>query len=85
MIKHDVHKYGLVEVGVALYETGKIFTPSRKAFMKQWGDIFGVTMHDYEQTLSKLIGRKSTNTPFLEDLIGCFEESADRKLCKRDR
>ena len=48
------------------------------------GRHFGVTMHDYEQTLSKLIGRKSTNTPFLEDLIGCFEESANRKLSKRD-
>lgn len=60
-------------MGIALYSTGKINLPTQKAFMNQWGDIFGVAMHDYGQTLSKLTARKKSITPFLESLVTAFE------------
>jgi hypothetical protein len=83
--RHDIKKYAVVELGMAIDACGFSREETRKAFMLKWGDVFGFDCHDFEQIMSKLVVRQNSITPFLDKLTSGFEKAAAERpwLSKR--
>jgi len=43
--RHDIKKYAVVELGMAIDACGFSREETRKAFMLKWGDVFGFDCH----------------------------------------
>jgi hypothetical protein len=78
--KHDIKKYAVVELGMAIDACRLSEEETRKTFMLKWGDVFGFDCHDFEQIMSKLVVRQNSITPFLDKLTLGFEKTAAERL-----
>lgn len=79
-MNHEIGKFALVELGVALYESGSIKESSRKKFMEKWGRVFDAEMHDSEQVLGKIVARKKGCTIFLDQLSSALNQYVAKSI-----